>query len=172
MKIFHWVIALAAASVLAACNPVERAGDARAEVDFFHERLNAGDDDAIWAVTGEEFRSTTSKEDFARLLGKYVREEQALPLGQAIHQLTTLPATNLKLRDRGALAPGYFADVVVFDPATIQDNATYAEPHQYATGVRDVLVNGVPVLRDGEHTGATPGRVVRGPGWEGWTTTD
>ncbi len=69
MKIFHWVIALAAASVLAACNPVERAGDARAEVDFFHERLNAGDDDAIWAVTGEEFRSTTSKEDFARLLG-------------------------------------------------------------------------------------------------------
>ncbi|MAT83834.1 MAG: aminoacylase [Gammaproteobacteria bacterium] len=137
--------------------------------------MSFGSDAGSMAAEGVFLKQSTHPRaygNFARLLGKYVREEQALPLGQAIHQLTTLPATNLKLRDRGALAPGYFADVVVFDPATIQDNATYAEPHQYATGVRDVLVNGVPVLRDGEHTGATPGRVVRGPGWEGWTTTD
>ncbi len=79
----------------------------------------------------------------------------------------SLPAANLKLDRRGRLAPGYFADVVVFDPDTIQDHATYAEPHQYATGMVHVFVNGVQVLKDGEHTGATPGRVVRGPGWTG-----
>jgi N-acyl-D-amino-acid deacylase len=79
--------------------------------------------------------------------------------------LTALPAENLKLDRRGALRPGYFADVVVFDPATIQDHATFEQPHQYATGVRDVFVNGVHVLKDGEHTGAKPGQVVRGPGW-------
>ncbi|HVC97386.1 MAG TPA: D-aminoacylase [Pirellulales bacterium] len=98
---------------------------------------------------------------FARLLGKYVRDEQVLPLEAAIHKLTGLPAANLRIERRGRLAEGHFADVVVFDPATITDHATYAEPHQYATGVRQVLVNGVHVLRDGEHTGATPGRVVR-----------
>jgi N-acyl-D-amino-acid deacylase len=102
---------------------------------------------------------------FARLLGKYVRDEKLIPLEEAIRRLTSLPADNLKLGRRGRLAPGYFADVVVFDPATIQDHATFAQPHQYATGVIHVLVNGVPVLKDGEHTGATPGRVVRGPGW-------
>jgi N-acyl-D-amino-acid deacylase len=101
---------------------------------------------------------------FARLLGKYVREEQVISLAEAIRRLTSFPAANLKIRERGALEPGYFADVVIFDPATIQDHATYAEPHQYATGVRDVLVNGVPVLLNGEHTGATPGRFVKGPG--------
>ena len=105
---------------------------------------------------------------FARLLGKYVRDEDIIPLEEAIRRLTSLPAANLKIKRRGALQPGYFADVVVFDPARIQDHATFAEPHQYATGVEHVLVNGVPVLRDGEHTGATPGRVVRGPGWTGW----
>jgi N-acyl-D-amino-acid deacylase len=98
---------------------------------------------------------------FARLLGKYVRDEQALPLEAAIHKLTALPAANLGIERRGTLAPGYFADVVVFDPATIADHATYAEPHQYATGVRHVLVNGVSVLRDRKHSGAKPGRVVR-----------
>src|SRR5690606_11723109 len=82
--------------------------------------------------------------------------------------LTTLPAENLKLRRRGALRPGHFADIAVFDPATITDHATFEEPHQLATGMRHVFVNGVQVLRDGEHTGATPGRVVRGPGWTGW----
>lgn len=106
--------------------------------------------------------------NFARLLGKYVRDEQVIPLEVAIHRLTALPAANLRLRRRGALQPGYYADVVVFDPTTIQDHATFEQPHQYATGVKYVFVNGVRVLRDGEHTGATPGRVVRGPGWRGW----
>ncbi|MFW6080260.1 MAG: N-acyl-D-amino-acid deacylase family protein [Gemmatimonadota bacterium] len=104
---------------------------------------------------------------FARLLGRYVRDEGVIPLEEAIRRLTTLPATNLGLQRRGALEPGHFADVVVFDPATIQDRATFEEPHQYAVGVRHVFVNGDQVLRDGEHTGATPGRVVRGPGWTG-----
>jgi N-acyl-D-amino-acid deacylase len=101
---------------------------------------------------------------FARLLGKYVRDERVIPLAEAIRRLTSLPAANLRLDRRGRLAPGYHADVVVFDPARIQDHATYDRPHQYATGMRHVVVNGTPVLRDGEHTGATPGQVVRGPG--------
>jgi N-acyl-D-amino-acid deacylase len=108
--------------------------------------------------------------NFARVLGKYVRDEQALTLAEAIRRLTSFPAATLGLRRRGSLTPGYFADVVVFDPATVQDHATFAEPHQYATGMRHVLVNGTQVLADGEHTGARPGRVVRGPGWTGWTT--
>ena len=102
---------------------------------------------------------------FARLLGKYVREEGLLPLEEAIRRLTSFPAGNLKIRDRGRLEPGRFADVVVFDPDTVGDRATFEEPHQYAVGVEHVLVNGVPVVRDGEHTGALPGRVVRGPGY-------
>lgn len=102
----------------------------------------------------------------ARLLGKYVREEQVITLPEAIRRLTSFPAENLKIKDRGMLAEGFFADIVVFDPATIADHATFAEPMQYATGVRDVIVNGVPVLRDGEHTGATPGRFIRGPGYQ------
>ncbi|ARU17985.1 N-acyl-D-amino-acid deacylase family protein [Croceicoccus marinus] len=106
--------------------------------------------------------------NFARLLGKYVREEQALSLAEAVRKLTALPAENLSIRDRGLLAEGKFADVVIFDPATIGDKATYAEPHQYSTGVRDVFVNGVQVLAKGEHTGAAPGRFVHGPGWTGW----
>ncbi|MCJ7628822.1 MAG: amidohydrolase family protein, partial [Longimicrobiales bacterium] len=105
---------------------------------------------------------------FARLLGKYVREERVIPLGEAIRRLTALPAENLGIRQRGRLEPGYFADVVVFDPATIRDNGTFQEPHQYATGVIHVFVNGTQVVKDGEHTGTNPGRVVRGPGWTGW----
>ena len=101
---------------------------------------------------------------FARLLGKYVRDEGLIPLEEAVRRLAALPADNLRLDRRGRLLPGHFADVVIFDPATIQDHATFDRPHQYATGVRDVLVNGVAVLRDGEHTGAMPGRVVDGPG--------
>ncbi|KAA0224274.1 D-aminoacylase [candidate division KSB1 bacterium] len=104
--------------------------------------------------------------NFARLLGKYVREEKVISLQEAIRRLTTLPAGNLKIKKRGSLAPGYFADVVVFDPATIQDHATFENPQQYATGVQHVFVNGEQVLKDGEHTGAKPGRVVRGPGTE------
>ncbi len=106
--------------------------------------------------------------NFARLLGKYVRDEQVIPLAEAIRRLTSQPAGNLRLMRRGSLALGYFADIVVFDPEQIQDHATFDEPHQYATGVVHVFVNGTHVLRDGEHTGATPGRVVRGPGWTGW----
>ena len=106
--------------------------------------------------------------NFARLLGHYVRDEKAATLPDAIRRLTSLPATNLGLRQRGSLKPGYYADVVVFDPATIVDHATYEKPKQLATGVDDVFVNGVQVLRDGKHTGAKPGRVVRGPGWTGW----
>ena len=103
---------------------------------------------------------------FARLLGHYVREEKVISLEEAIYKLTTLPATNLKLEKRGALKEGYFADVVIFDPNTIKDNATFEKPHQYATGMVHVFVNGTPVLENGEHTGAFPGRVVRGPGWK------
>jgi N-acyl-D-amino-acid deacylase len=106
--------------------------------------------------------------NFARLLGKHVRDEKVIPLEEAVRKLTSLPAENLKLRERGKLAEGYFADVVVFDPAKIQDHATFDKPHQYATGMRHVFVNGVQVLKDGEHTNARPGRVVRGPGWTGW----
>ncbi len=105
---------------------------------------------------------------FARFLGKYVREEKVATLQDAIRRLTRLPAENWKLRDRGCLDPGCHADIVIFDPATIADHASFAEPRRFATGVVDVFVNGVQVLADGEHTGATPGQVVRGPGWTGW----
>jgi len=101
----------------------------------------------------------------ARLLGKYVREEKVIPLQEAVRRLTSLPAGHLKIDRRGFLRPGYFADVVVFDPDTVIDHATFEKPHQYSTGVSDVFVNGVQVVRDGEHTGAKPGRVVRGPGY-------
>jgi N-acyl-D-amino-acid deacylase len=101
----------------------------------------------------------------ARLLGKYVREERVISLQEAIRRLTSLPAENLRLEKRGMLRPGYRADIVVFDPGQVQDHATYDRPHQYSTGVLHVFVNGVRVLRDGQHTGAKPGQVVRGPGW-------
>jgi N-acyl-D-amino-acid deacylase len=102
--------------------------------------------------------------NFARLLGHYVRDENVMPLEEAIHRLSGLPATNLGLANRGFLREGMFADVVVFDPATIADRATFEKPHQYAVGVRDVFVNGVQVLKDGEHTGAKPGRALWGAG--------
>ncbi len=108
--------------------------------------------------------------NFARLLGRYVREERVIDLPEAIRRLTRLPAGNWKLEDRGCIDPGCYADVVVFDPATIIDHATFDEPQRYATGVSYVLVNGTAVLAQGEHTGARPGRVVRGPGWDGETT--
>ena len=106
---------------------------------------------------------------FTRFLGRYVRDEKVITLPDAIRRLTALPAAQLKLKDRGQLKVGYFADIVVFDPATIGDKATFDAPHQYSVGVRDVLVNGVPVLRAGRHTGAKPGRAVRGPGWTLWS---
>ena len=105
----------------------------------------------------------------ARFLGHYVRDENVATLADAIRRLSALPAQNLKLRDRGQLKAGDFADVVIFDPAAIADHATFDKPQQFATGVRDVFVNGVQVLKNGEHTGAKPGQVVRGPGWDKWT---
>jgi N-acyl-D-amino-acid deacylase len=104
---------------------------------------------------------------FARVLGKYVRDERIVPLEEAIRRLAWLPAQTLRLDRRGLLESGYFADVVIFDPDRVQDHATFDEPHRYATGVEHVAVNGTLVLRDGEHTGALPGRVVRGPLWSG-----
>ena len=102
--------------------------------------------------------------NFARVLGKYVRDEKVLSMSDAIHRLSGLPATNLGLDHRGFLKEGMFADVVVFDPATITDHATFEKPHQYATGVKHVFVNGVQVIKSGEHTGAKPGRALSGPG--------
>jgi N-acyl-D-amino-acid deacylase len=106
--------------------------------------------------------------NFVRLLAKYVREEQALSLQEAIRKLTSLPAANLSLRERGRLLRGYFADVVIFDPASIQDHATYEKPHQLATGVRDVLINGQWALKEGEPTGAATGEFVHGRAWTGY----
>ena len=106
--------------------------------------------------------------NFARVLAKYTRDEGLMPLEAAIRKLTSLPAANIGIRERGRLEPGYFADVVVFDAKTIADHATFEKPMQYATGVVHVFVNGQQVLENGEHTGAMPGRVVRGPGWVGW----
>ena len=105
--------------------------------------------------------------NFARLLGKYVREENVISLEEAIRRLTSLPAGNLGIERRGRLTPGFFADIVVFNPEGTVDHATYDDPHRFSSGVIHVLVNGQPVIKEGEHTGATPGRAVRGPGWTG-----
>ncbi len=104
--------------------------------------------------------------NFSRVLGKYVREEKVISLEDAVRKLTSLPATNMKIKKRGFLKTGYYADVVVFDPSTITDHATFEKPHQFSTGVLDVFVNGTQVLKNGEHTGAKPGMVVRGPGYK------
>ncbi|WP_425391470.1 N-acyl-D-amino-acid deacylase family protein [Ekhidna sp.] len=104
---------------------------------------------------------------FIRVIGKFVREDQILSMEEAIRKLTSLPAINLKIKDRGMLKEDYFADVVIFDPVEVDDKATFEDPHQYAVGVKHVFVNGGHVLKDGEHTGATPGRFVKGPGWKG-----
>ena len=103
--------------------------------------------------------------NFARLLGKYVREEKIITLQEAIRKLSKLPATNLKIKKRGELKVGNYADIVIFDPEKIQDHATFEKPHQYATGMIHVFVNGIQVLKDGEHTGMKPGRFVKGPGY-------
>jgi N-acyl-D-amino-acid deacylase len=133
--------------------------------------MTFGSDGGALAPEGVFLRSSTHPRaygNFARLLGRYVRDERLIPLEAAVRKLSGLPAEHLQLRRRGKLGTGYHADIVVFDPATIGDRATFEEPHQLATGVRHVYVNGVPVVQDGRHTGATPGRVVRGPGWTGW----
>jgi N-acyl-D-amino-acid deacylase len=101
----------------------------------------------------------------ARLLGHYVRDERVISLPEAVRRMTSLPAANLRILDRGALKKHYFADLVIFDPQTVADRASYEHPHVYATGIKHVIVNGVPVIAAGQHTGARPGRFVRGPGW-------
>jgi N-acyl-D-amino-acid deacylase len=94
------------------------------------------------------------------VLGRYVRERKVMPLETAIHKMTGMPAARLKLQGRGAIAPGAFADLVAFDPATVADRATFEEPHQYPVGIPHVMVNGRWVIREGAHTGATPGRAL------------
>ncbi len=129
-----------------------------------------GSDAAAIAPEGEFLQASAHPRtygNFARVLAKYVREEKILKLEQAIHRLSAMPAANLSLFDRGMLKAGYFADVVVFDPHSIQDHATYEQPHQLATGIRDVWINGIRALRNGEATGAASGRVVRGRAWVG-----
>jgi N-acyl-D-amino-acid deacylase len=134
--------------------------------------MTFGSDEAAPATEGAFLLSNSHPRAYgnvARLLGRYVREQKLISLPEAVRRLTSMPANRLNLRDRGSLEPGKFADVVVFDPGSIADKATYAKPHQYAVGVSDVFVNGIQVLRGGNHTGATAGRVVRGAGWTGWT---
>jgi N-acyl-D-amino-acid deacylase len=133
--------------------------------------VSFGSDAESQAPEGVFLKSSTHPRaygNFSRVIGHYVRDEKAAALPDAIRRLTSLPATNLGIKQRGSLKPGYYADVVVFDPAKVQDHATFEKPQQLATGVDDVFVNGVQVLNDGKHTGAKPGRVVRGPGWTGW----
>ena len=130
--------------------------------------MSFGSDEASLAPEGVFLRSSPHPRAYgnvARLLAHYVREKKVISLGEAIRRLSSLPAKTLGLSDRGSLAPGYAADIVVFDAAAVQDRATYENPHEYSVGVRHVFVNGVQVLANGEHTKAKPGRVVRGPGW-------
>ena len=132
--------------------------------------MSFGSDEASEVPEGVFLKSSSHPRaygNFARVLAEYVRKDHAATLPDAIRRLTSLPATNLSLKQRGWLKPGYYADVVVFDPVRIQDHATFEKPKQLATGVEDVFVNGLQVLRSGKHTGAKPGRVVRGPGWTG-----
>jgi N-acyl-D-amino-acid deacylase len=132
--------------------------------------MSFGSDAESPATEGWFLKSNTHPRaygNFARLLGKYVRDEKIIPLEEAIRKLTSLPASNLKIQKRGTLKPGYFADIAIFDPSSIQDHATFEKPHQYSTGMVHVFVNGKQVLNQGEHTNARPGRVVRGPGWKG-----
>jgi N-acyl-D-amino-acid deacylase len=131
--------------------------------------VSFGSDASSMAPEGVFIKTSTHPRaygNFARLLGKYVRDEHVIPLAEAVRRLTSFPASTLRIKQRGRLEPDYFADVVIFDPMTIADRSTYEQPHQYAIGVRDVWVNGGQVLKDGQHTGRTPGRVVRGPGWK------
>jgi N-acyl-D-amino-acid deacylase len=128
--------------------------------------ISFGSDEASQAPEGVFLKSISHPRaygNFARVLGKYVREEKLVSLGEAVRRLSALPATNLGLDHRGFIKEGMFADIVVFDPATIADHATYENPRQYATGVKDVFVNGALVLKEGEHTGAKPGRALWGP---------
>jgi N-acyl-D-amino-acid deacylase len=131
--------------------------------------VSFGSDAASYTNEGVFLKSSAHPRaygNFVRVIGKYARDEKVISLQQAIYKLAKLPAGNLKLKRRGELKPGNFADIVIFDPATVTDRATYNKPHQYATGISDVFVNGVQVLKGGNHTGAMPGRFIHGPGWK------
>lgn len=131
--------------------------------------MSFGSDAGSYSIEGVFLKSSYHPRafgNFSRLLGKYVRDEQVISLEEAIRKLTSLPASNLKIEKRGSLKEGYFADLAIFDPAEIQDHATFENPMQYATGMIHVFVNGTQVLKDGEHTGAFPGQVVKGPGFK------
>ncbi len=130
--------------------------------------MSFGSDEQSLAPEGNFLKSNPHPRaygNFSRLLGKYIRDGKVISLEEAIRKLTYLPASNMKIQGRGILKTGYFADIVVFDPNTISDHATFTQPHQYSTGVSEVFVNGIQVLKDGEHTGAKPGRFVHGPGF-------
>ena len=131
--------------------------------------VSFGSDAEAPAPEGVFLKSSTHPRaygNFSRLLGRYVRDEKLIPMEEAIRRLTSFPARNLKIRERGELKPGYFADVAVFNPSRIRDNATFEKPHQLSEGMVHVFVNGTHVLSGGKHTGAKPGQVVRGPGWK------
>ncbi|NVJ87453.1 MAG: D-aminoacylase [Algoriphagus sp.] len=131
--------------------------------------MSFGSDAGSLAPEGVFLKSSTHPRafgNFSRLLGKYVRDEKVIPIEEAIYKLTSLPASNLKIEKRGAIKTGYYADLALFNPNEVQDNATFEDPMQYSTGMKHVFVNGTQVLKNGEHTGATPGMVVRGPGWK------
>jgi N-acyl-D-amino-acid deacylase len=133
--------------------------------------VSFGSDAAAMAPEGVFLLSSTHPRAYgnvARVLGRYVREEKTLTLAEAVRRLSAQPAHNLGLHDRGLIRAGYFADLVVFDPATVADHATFEAPQQFSTGVSDVVVNGQLVLADGQPTAARSGRVVRGRGWTGW----
>jgi N-acyl-D-amino-acid deacylase len=131
--------------------------------------VSFGSDAEAPAPEGVFMKSSTHPRAYgnvARLLGRYVRDEKIVPLEEAVRRLTSFPAANLKIKDRGSIKAGYFADIAIFDPKMVNDKATFESPHQYSTGMVHVFVNGAQVLRNGEHTGAMPGKVVRGPGWK------
>lgn len=131
--------------------------------------MSFGSDEGSYSPEGVFMQSNPHPRaygNFARVIGKYCRDEKLITLEEAIHKLSKLPATNLKLERRGELKVGNYGDLLIFDPAKVNDHATFDKPHQYSTGMKDVFVNGVQVLKNGEHTGATPGRFLRGPGYK------
>ena len=131
--------------------------------------VSFGSDEGSYSPEGVFLKSNPHPRaygNFTRVLGKYSRDEKVVALGEAIRKLSKLPATNLKIKGRGEIKTGYFADIVIFDPSKVQDNAIYEKPHQFSSGIIDVLVNGVEVLKEGQHTNAKPGRFVKGPGWK------
>jgi N-acyl-D-amino-acid deacylase len=131
--------------------------------------VSFGSDEGSYTTEGVFLKSNAHPRaygNFTRVLGKYSRDEKLMSLQEAIRKLAKFPADNLKLKKRGELKVGYYADIIIFDPAKVKDNATFDKPHQYAEGMIHVFVNGVQVLKDDEHTGAKPGRFVKGPGYK------